>query len=193
MLLQFSSEWDRILVTIFSSLKQHRKPYSAALYFILNIFCLHAILMYLEFVTRELLCWHSLFKGNIQQMLHNAAFESIFKGMGWGGNKLWNQFRKLFGVPFFRVCTLFCNVLHEDDLTSLLCYFHINSQFVTWITPPLQEIDAVFPSVKMAEESHRVYAPHWGYSAFFSIRCQLFWAAEYIDTVQILTFQDAKI
>lgn len=118
-------------------------------------------------------------------MLHNAAFESIFKGMGWGGNKLWNQFRKLFGVPFFRVCTLFCNVLHEDDLTSLLCYFHINSQFVTWITPPLQEIDAVFPSVKMAEESHRVYAPHWGYSAFFSIRCQLFWAAEYINTVQI--------
>lgn len=126
-------------------------------------------------------------------MLHNVAFESIFKGMGWGGNKLWNQFRKLFGVPVFRVCTLFCNVLREDDLTFLFCYFHNNSQLVTWITPPLQEINAVFPSVKMAEESHWVYAPHWGYSAFFSIRCQLFWAAKYIDTVQILTFQVAKI
>lgn len=52
------------------------------------------------------------------------------------------------------VYALFCNMLHEDDLTSLLCYFHINSLFVTCITPPLQEIDAVFPSVKTAEESH---------------------------------------
>jgi len=49
-----------------------------------------------------------------------------------------------------QVRALFSNVLHEDDLTSLLCYFHINSPFVTWITPPLQEIDAIFPSVKMS-------------------------------------------
>ncbi len=93
-------------------------------------------------------------------MLLNVAFECIFKGMGCAGNKLWNQFRKLCGVPVFRVHALFCNVLHEDDLTSLLCYFHINSLLVTCITPPLQEIDAFFPSVKTAEESHRVYAPY---------------------------------
>ncbi len=53
-------------------------------------------------------------------------------------------------------------MLHEDDLTSRLCYFHINSLFVTCITPPLQEIDAVFPSVKTAEESHPTMHPTKG-------------------------------
>lgn len=54
---------------------------------------------------------------------------------------------KYFGVPVFRVHTFFYDVVHADDLTSLLCYFHINSLFVACITPPLQEIDALFPSV----------------------------------------------